>query len=89
MPCVEEQPEAAYGPFHALVTVKVGGALLDGHVGEVDEGVADVLTLHAEPAVGEAGKAAPVCDMALGQEEVVTVAHHCMVKEWTECMREG
>lgn len=59
MAIVEEQPEAAYGPLHALVPVKGGCMLLYGHVGEVDEGVGDVLTLHAEAAVGEACKATP------------------------------
>ncbi len=38
-----EHAQAAYGPLHALALVKVGCMLLDGHIGEVDEGVVDVL----------------------------------------------
>lgn len=60
MACGEVEPQVAYGPLHALVLVKSGRMLLNGHVGEVDEGVGDVLTLHTEAAVGEARKAAPV-----------------------------
>jgi hypothetical protein len=73
--CVEVRPEAAYGPLHALAAVKVGCVLLDGHVGEVDVSVADVLLLHAEAAVGEASKATPVAANTLTQQHGVTHNH--------------
>lgn len=71
VPRVEVRPQAADGPLHALAAVKVGRVLLNGHVGEVDVCVADVLLLHAEAAVGEARKAAPARQTAQVHAQLV------------------
>jgi hypothetical protein len=41
----DEGAQRADGPLEALARVEAGRVLLDGHVGEVDKGVGDVLLL--------------------------------------------